>query len=60
MRACKVTDYYGILELKKGCEDNEVKKAYRKVRLSAAPVQSAPRAYALHEYSSHSVPRSPY
>lgn len=31
VRACKVTEYYEILEVKKDCEDNEIKKAYRKV-----------------------------
>lgn len=32
VRACKVTEYYEILALKKDCEEAEVKKAYRKVR----------------------------
>lgn len=32
VRACKVTEYYEILALKKDCEENDVKKAYRKVR----------------------------
>ena len=32
VRACKVTEYYEILELKRDCEEAEVKKAYRKVR----------------------------
>jgi len=31
VRACKVTEYYEILELKKECEEADVKKAYRKV-----------------------------
>jgi DnaJ family protein B protein 12 len=31
VRACKVTDYYEILALKRDCEDADVKKAYRKV-----------------------------
>lgn len=31
VRACKVTDYYEILSLKRDCEEVEVKKAYRKV-----------------------------
>ncbi|PSR82617.1 hypothetical protein PHLCEN_2v6050 [Hermanssonia centrifuga] len=31
IRACKVTEYYEILSLKKDCEEVEVKKAYRKV-----------------------------
>lgn len=31
IRACKVTEYYEILSLKKDCEEAEVKKAYRKV-----------------------------
>jgi DnaJ family protein B protein 12 len=33
VRACKVTEYYEILALKKDCEEAEVKKAYRKVRI---------------------------
>ena len=32
VRRCEVTEYYEILELKKDCEEAEVKKAYRKVR----------------------------
>ena len=32
VRACKVTEYYEILALKRDCEEAEVKKAYRKVR----------------------------
>lgn len=32
VRACKVTEYYEILSLKKECDEGEVKKAYRKVR----------------------------
>ena len=32
VRACKVTAYYEILDLEKDCEENDVKKAYRKVR----------------------------
>ena len=31
MRSCKVTEYYSILGVEKGCEDVHVKKAYRKV-----------------------------
>lgn len=33
VRACKVTDYYEILAVKKDCEEVEIKKAYRKVRV---------------------------
>lgn len=33
VRACKVTEYYEILAVKKECEEGEIKKAYRKVRL---------------------------
>jgi DnaJ homolog subfamily B member 12 len=33
VRACKPTDYYEILGLKRDCEENDVKKAYRKVGL---------------------------
>lgn len=32
VRACKVTEYYEILSLKRDCDEAEVKKAYRKVR----------------------------
>lgn len=31
IRACKVTEYYEILSLKRDCEEVEIKKAYRKV-----------------------------
>ena len=37
VRACKVTEYYEILSLKRDCDEAEVKKAYRKV---CVPVQS--------------------
>ena len=32
VRTCRVTEYYEILELKKDCEEADIKKAYRKVR----------------------------
>jgi hypothetical protein len=32
VKTCEVTEYYEILELKKDCEEVDVKKAYRKVR----------------------------
>lgn len=32
VRACKAIEYYEILSLQKDCEENDVKKAYRKVR----------------------------
>lgn len=35
IRKCKVTEYYEILGLEKGCDENDVKKAYRKVSLGA-------------------------
>lgn len=31
VKACKITDYYEILEVKRDCEEGEIKKAYRKV-----------------------------
>jgi DnaJ homolog subfamily B member 12 len=31
VRACKVTEYYEILSVKRDCEEGDVKKAYRKV-----------------------------
>ena len=33
VRACKPTDYYEILALKQGCDDGDIKKAYRKVNI---------------------------
>lgn len=33
VRGCKVTEYYEILAVKRSCEDAEIKKAYRKVRV---------------------------
>jgi len=32
VRACKVSEYYEILAVKRDCEDSDIKKAYRKVR----------------------------
>ncbi|KAG8935981.1 hypothetical protein FRC02_005177 [Tulasnella sp. 418] len=37
VRSCKVTAYYEILELKKDCDENDVKKAYRKLALLLHP-----------------------
>ncbi|EPQ56318.1 DnaJ-domain-containing protein, partial [Gloeophyllum trabeum ATCC 11539] len=37
VRACKVTDYYEILAVKKDCEEVEIKKAYRKLALALHP-----------------------
>lgn len=37
VRACKVTDYYEILALKRDCEDADIKKAYRKVCILPPP-----------------------
>lgn len=34
VRKCKVTEYYEILGLTKSCEENDVKRAYKKVPLS--------------------------
>jgi len=31
VKACKITEYYEILSIKKDCEEAEIKKAYRKV-----------------------------
>jgi DnaJ homolog subfamily B member 12 len=31
IRACKVTEYYEIMSLKRDCEEVEIKKSYRKV-----------------------------
>ncbi|KAI9456953.1 hypothetical protein HD554DRAFT_2026361 [Boletus coccyginus] len=37
VRACKATDYYEILGVKKGCEEADIKKAYRKLALALHP-----------------------
>ncbi|KAL9713544.1 Chaperone protein dnaJ [Leucoagaricus gongylophorus] len=37
VRACKVTEYYEILELKRDCEEADIKKAYRKLALALHP-----------------------
>ncbi|KAI0033931.1 hypothetical protein K488DRAFT_46628 [Vararia minispora EC-137] len=37
VRACRVTEYYGILDLKRDCEESDVKKAYRKLALALHP-----------------------
>jgi DnaJ family protein B protein 12 len=34
VRTCKVTEYYEILEVKRECDEADVKKAYRKVSCS--------------------------
>ncbi|OCH87519.1 DnaJ-domain-containing protein [Obba rivulosa] len=37
VRACKVTEYYEILSLKRECEEADIKRAYRKLALSLHP-----------------------
>ncbi|KAJ3928546.1 MAG: hypothetical protein NXY57DRAFT_964441 [Lentinula lateritia] len=37
IRACKITEYYEIMSLKRDCEEVEVKKAYRKLALALHP-----------------------
>lgn len=37
VRNCKVTDFYEILELQKTCDENDVKKAYKKLALQLHP-----------------------
>lgn len=32
VKACRITQYYEILGIEKGCTDNDIKKAYRKVK----------------------------
>lgn len=40
VKACKVTQYYEILAIEKGCTDSEVKKAYRKVSTPSCVVST--------------------
>lgn len=42
VRGCKVTQYYEILEVKKECEEVEIKKAYRKVSFSSSSHTEGP------------------
>ncbi|KAK1232143.1 Chaperone protein dnaJ [Marasmius sp. AFHP31] len=37
VRACRVTEYYDILAVKKDCEESDIKKAYRKLALALHP-----------------------
>ncbi|TRM65604.1 hypothetical protein BD626DRAFT_489299 [Schizophyllum amplum] len=37
VRACKITEYYEILAIKKECEEAEIKKAYRRLALALHP-----------------------
>ena len=45
VRACKVTEYYEILEVKRECDEGDVKKAYRKVSLSVIWGHGIPLTY---------------
>src|SRR5258706_92460 len=42
IRKCKVTEYYEILSLTKECDENDVKKAYRKACLFNARAKRTP------------------
>ncbi|KAG0152529.1 hypothetical protein CROQUDRAFT_649963 [Cronartium quercuum f. sp. fusiforme G11] len=37
VRRCKLTEYYEILDLKRDCEDGQIKTAYRKLALALHP-----------------------
>ncbi|KAI0358037.1 DnaJ-domain-containing protein [Trametes cingulata] len=37
VRKCKATEYYEILAVKRGCEEADIKKAYRKLALALHP-----------------------
>ncbi|KAH7921298.1 DnaJ-domain-containing protein [Leucogyrophana mollusca] len=37
VKACKITEYYDILAVKRDCEEAEIKKAYRKLALALHP-----------------------
>ena len=43
VRSCKATAYYEILAVQKGCDDSDVKKAYRKVRICYKFLVSIPQ-----------------
>lgn len=42
VRSCKATAYYEILAVQEGCDDSDVKKAYRKVRFCYKFLISSP------------------
>jgi len=45
VRTCKVTEYYEILEVKRDCDEADVKKAYRKVSRSVMQEHGIPLTF---------------
>lgn len=56
VRACKVTEYYEILEVKKDCDEADVKKAYRKVSHSVIHCHDVCSTFLRHIVGARTTP----